>query len=57
VRGMRLIGPAWKRKEERSRALLPVANRSLLFTQDAVSVRVEEGQRAANDGAARAQRR
>ncbi len=37
VRGMRLIGPAWKRKEERTRALVPVANRSLLVTEEAVS--------------------
>lgn len=36
VRGMRLIGAAWKRKEERARALVPVANRSLFVTDEAV---------------------
>jgi len=51
VRGMRLIGPAWKRKEERARALVPVANRSLFVTHDAVSVQVDGQQHAANDGA------
>jgi SAM-dependent methyltransferase len=30
VRGMRLIGKAWKRREERRPALLPVAGRSML---------------------------
>jgi hypothetical protein len=57
VRGMRLIGPAWKRREERSRDLVPVANRSLFVTDEAISVRVDDGGRAANDGAPRAQRR
>jgi SAM-dependent methyltransferase len=57
VRGMRLIGPAWKRKEERTRALVPVANRSLFVTHEAVSVRVDDEQHAANDSAPRAQRR
>jgi hypothetical protein len=82
VRGMRLIGPAWKRREERARDLVPVANRSLFVTDEAVSapgrptreqfplagdgskrrgglvsVRVDDGGRAANDGAPRAQRR
>ena len=56
VRGMRLIGPAWKRKDERAPALVPVANRSLLVTNDAASVSVD-GPPAANDGAPRAQRR
>jgi hypothetical protein len=36
--------------------LVPVANRSLLVTQDAVSVSVEEDEDAANDAAVRAQR-
>lgn len=49
VRGMRLIGPAWKRKEERVRTLLPVANRSLLATEEAFAVRVEDDAGAAND--------
>jgi len=57
VRGMRLIGPAWKRKEERARALVPVANRSLFITDDAVSVQVDGQQHAANDGAPRAKSR
>jgi len=59
VRGMRLIGPAWKRKEERVQTLVPVANRTLYATQDAASVRVDvSGQdAAANDGAPRARRR
>jgi hypothetical protein len=55
---MRLIGPAWKRKEERSRSLVPVANRSLYLTHEAISVCVEDGQQpAANDSAPRARRR
>jgi len=45
VRGMRLIGPAWKRREERSRDLVPVANRSLFVTDEAISVRVDDGGR------------
>jgi SAM-dependent methyltransferase len=57
VRGMRLIGPAWRRKDERAPALVPVANSSLLLTHDAASVRVDDGPPAANDGAPRAQRR
>lgn len=59
VRGMRLIGPAWKRKEERARALVPVANRSHCFNREAFSVRIEDGdeEAAANDSAARAQSR
>jgi SAM-dependent methyltransferase len=57
VRGMRLIGPAWKRNEERARALVPVAHRSLFFTHEAISVRVEDEQdRAANDSSPRAKR-
>jgi SAM-dependent methyltransferase len=57
VRGMRLIGPAWKRKDERAGALLPATQRSLLFTHEAVTVRVDDGDAAANDSAPRAQRR
>jgi len=58
VRGMRLIGPAWKRKEERTRALVPATNRSLLMTHEAFTVRVEDEQdAAANDSAARKQLR
>jgi SAM-dependent methyltransferase len=57
VRGMRLIGPAWKRKEERTRALVPVANRSLFFTREAMTVRVEDEQDpAANDSQPHARR-
>jgi len=52
VRGMRLIGPAWKRKEERVRTLVPVANRALLATDEAISVRVEDAAAAANDAPA-----
>jgi hypothetical protein len=53
-----LIGPAWKRKEERTRALVPAANRSLLMTHEAFAVRVEDEQdAAANDSAARKQLR
>jgi hypothetical protein len=57
VRGMRLIGPAWKRGEERARALVPVANRSAFVTPEAASVRVEGDRRAANDAALQARRR
>jgi SAM-dependent methyltransferase len=58
VRGMRLIGPAWKRKEERTRALVPATNRSLFITHETFAVRVEDEQdAAANDSAARRQMR
>ena len=56
VRGMRLIGPAWKRREERARALVPAANRSLLPTHEAMSVRVLEPSQAANEERAAARR-
>ncbi len=49
VRGMRLIGPAWKRKEERARALVPAANRTMLMTGEASSVRVLPYAEAANE--------
>jgi SAM-dependent methyltransferase len=49
VRGMRLIGPAWKRKEERARTLVPAANRSLLMTGEAATVRVLTHSDAANE--------
>lgn len=58
VRGMRLVGPAWKRKDERSRALVPVANRTFLVTDEAISVRIDDAEdAAANDGSPRAQHR
>jgi SAM-dependent methyltransferase len=57
VRGMRMIGPAWKRREERTRALVPAANRSLLMTGEAASVRVLPGDDAANEENASAARR
>ena len=56
VRGMRLIGPAWKRREERARALVPLANRNLLATDEAISIRVEGDDAAANEPAPRARR-
>ncbi len=49
VRGMRLIGPAWKRKEDRARALVPAANRSMLLTGEASSVHVLPCAKAANE--------
>jgi SAM-dependent methyltransferase len=59
VRGMRLIGPAWRRKEERVPTLMPVANRTLHVPRDVVSVPVDGSARqaAANDAAPRARRR
>lgn len=58
VRGMRLVGPAWKRKDERSRALVPVANRTFLVTDEAISVRIDDAEdAAANDGSPRTQHR
>lgn len=54
VRGMRLIGPAWKRKEAPRRAFAPAAMR--VPTADAYSVRVVPARDADNDampGAAR----
>ncbi len=49
VRGMRLIGPAWKRKEERARALVPATNRNALMTGEAVSVPMLPHENAANE--------
>lgn len=49
VRGMRLIGPAWKRKEERAPALVPAANRSLLMTGEGARARVLPCADAANE--------
>jgi SAM-dependent methyltransferase len=48
VRGMRLIGPVWKRKEERRVALAPAATPK---TTDAFTVRIVHGGDAANDTA------
>jgi SAM-dependent methyltransferase len=48
VRGMRMIGPAWKRREERRVALAPATNQR---TPVAFTVRVEQHDDAANDTA------
>jgi hypothetical protein len=48
VRGMRLIGPAWKRKEERRVALAPAATPR---TPVAFSVQIVRPDDAANDAA------
>jgi SAM-dependent methyltransferase len=55
VRGMRLVGAVWKRKEEPQRRLAPAGTTRLLMTSEAQTVIVESGE-AANDrlpGAAR----
>lgn len=50
VRGMRLIGTVWKRKEEASRRLAPAASTITMFaTEDAVSGVVVSTAPAAND--------
>jgi len=48
VRGMRLIGPAWKRKEERRASLAPAPTHR---TSDAFTVRIVQPGEAANDTA------
>lgn len=48
VRGMRLIGPAWRRKEERRAALAPAATQR---NTDGVTVRIVQPGDAANDAA------
>jgi SAM-dependent methyltransferase len=48
VRGMRLIGPAWKRKEERRASLAPAPTHR---TSDAFTVRIVPPGEAANDTA------
>ena len=48
VRGMRVIGPAWKRKEERRVALAPAATPR---TPVAFSVQIVRPDDAANDAA------
>jgi len=48
VRGMRLIGPAWKRKEERRATLAPAPTHR---TSDAFTVRIVRPAEAANDTA------
>ena len=48
VRGMRLIGPAWKRKEERRATLAPAPTHR---TSDAFTVRIVPPGEAANDTA------
>ena len=57
VRGMRLIGPAWKRREERRPAVAAVAARNLTFSGEAVSVRAHPPGHAANDSAVRSRAR
>ncbi|HEX7156625.1 MAG TPA: class I SAM-dependent methyltransferase [Burkholderiaceae bacterium] len=55
VRGMRLIGPAWKKREERRGTLAPaVTTQRSHRTEDAFTVRVAAPGEAANDTGARA---
>lgn len=63
VRGMRLVGKAWKRREARSPALAPAASgrgpvgtsmAPFVETGDAFSMIRRDGEAAANDGGARA---
>jgi SAM-dependent methyltransferase len=49
VRGMRLVGPAWKRKEAPRPAFAPAATRTITPTGDAYSVRVKRARDADND--------
>jgi SAM-dependent methyltransferase len=48
VRGMRLVGKAWRRREERRPALLPVAGRAML-RHDALGIEILEPPAPAND--------
>jgi SAM-dependent methyltransferase len=55
VRGMRLIGPAWKKRDERRGTLAPaVTTQRSHRTEEAFTVRVATPDEAANDTAARA---
>ncbi|GAB4468235.1 MAG: class I SAM-dependent methyltransferase [Burkholderiaceae bacterium] len=56
VRGMRLVGPAWKRREALRPALVP-ARPIATATGEAFSIRVDEPDVAANDAATHAARR
>ena len=51
VRGMRLVGAIWKRKEEPARRLAPVGTTRTMMTADGQTA-VVEGPDAANEGAA-----
>ena len=54
VRGMRLVGPAWKKNDERARQLAPVGTtRVILSTPDAASALVIDEQPAANEAGLR----
>jgi SAM-dependent methyltransferase len=56
VRGMRLVGPAWKRRDALRPALAP-ARPIVTATGEAFSIRVDERDVAANDAPTRAVRR
>jgi hypothetical protein len=56
VRGMRLVGPAWKRRDALRPALAP-ARPIVTATGEAFSIRVDERDVAANDARTRAVRR
>jgi SAM-dependent methyltransferase len=56
VRGMRLVGPAWKRRDALRPALAP-ARPIVTATGEAFSIRVDERDVAANDALTRAVRR
>jgi SAM-dependent methyltransferase len=47
VRGMRLIGPAWKRREAVRPAFAPVVGRGMVRTGEAFSVRIDDARGAA----------
>jgi SAM-dependent methyltransferase len=49
VRGMRLVGLAWKRKEKPRPAFVPAATRTLTPTHEAYSVRADPARDADND--------
>lgn len=49
VRGMRLVGPAWKRKEDVQRTLAPAVTRTLSPAPDAYTVRLDPARESAND--------
>jgi SAM-dependent methyltransferase len=49
VRGMRLIGPAWRRRELVRPTFAPAAGRSLTRTGEALAVRIDDPVPAAND--------
>jgi hypothetical protein len=56
VRGMRLVGAVWTRKEEPKRRLAPVGTTRAMLTVDAQTAIIEAPDAANGEGVRRAQR-